>query len=188
MKYLKVQALRFPEFWDNLRILYMDLAILVESSAFKIQDLVQSRSRNRVLRNETAGRIDALKYTVGTRIHACVNSARGKIIIILRKQSTLIRSFARSQILCARDNYANTLPRWLVPRADNDKTQILTPTALKRENKATVIHGGQPPRGGSIDPPPDTETSHPPIPPGQLQPSCTLQALPHANNPYVSPG
>jgi len=68
-------------------------------------------------------------------MHMCVNSARGKIIIILRKQSTLIRSFARLQILCARDNYANTLPRWFVLRADNDKTQILTPTALKRENK-----------------------------------------------------
>ncbi|KYM76007.1 hypothetical protein ALC53_13492 [Atta colombica] len=149
-----------------------------------------------------SGRIDALKYTVEyAHTHVCEQkSARGKIIIILRKQSTLIRSFVRSQILCARDNYANTLPRWLVLRADNDKTQILTLTVLKRENKAdeelfnfsslycslrvaqefslhwysskiaTVIHGGQPPRGGSIDPPSDTETSHP-SQPGQLQPS-----------------
>ncbi|EGI67344.1 hypothetical protein G5I_03987 [Acromyrmex echinatior] len=120
-----------------------------------------------------SGRIDALKY----------------IVEYARTHSTLIRSFARSQILCARDNYANTLPRWLVLRADNDKTQILTPAVLKRENKdltlhlrvaqefslqrtmiATVIHGGQPPRGGSIDPPSDTETSHP-SQPGQLQPS-----------------
>lgn len=82
-------------------------------------------------------RIDALKYTVEyAHTHVCEQkSARGKIIIILRKQSTLIRSFASSQILCARDNYANTFPRWLVLRADNDKTQILTPAVLKRENK-----------------------------------------------------
>ncbi|EZA49445.1 hypothetical protein X777_11943, partial [Ooceraea biroi] len=56
----------------------------------------------------------------------------------------------RSQILRARDNYANTLPRWLALRADDDKTQILTPPR---------------PRGGSIDPPSDTETEIPPVHP-----------------------
>jgi len=47
------------------------------------------------------------------------------------------RSLSRSQILRARDNYANTLPRFLAPtcEADDDKTQILTPTALKRDRE-----------------------------------------------------
>lgn len=105
-------------------------------------------------RNDT-GMYRCPKVHRETRIHACVNSARGKIIIILRKQNTLIHSFARSQILCARDNYANTFPRWFVLRADNDKTQILTPTALKRENKGNSETGTSGTRAENIEKKPD---------------------------------
>jgi len=61
------------------------------------------------------------------------------------------RSLSRSQILHGRDNYANTLARSLAPtcEADDDKTQILTPTALKRdrERKREREGGGEGRRG-----------------------------------------
>lgn len=68
------------------------------------------------------------------RAYTRVGMARGKNYHLPAKTER-DRSLVRSQILRARDNYANTLPRWSALRADDDKTQILTPTALKRENK-----------------------------------------------------
>lgn len=73
------------------------------------------------------GRIDALKYTVAyTRVWD-----EGKIIIVLRKQSPLARSLSRR--FCALEITMQI--RWLTLRADDDKTQILTPTALKRKRE-----------------------------------------------------